>query len=99
MKSVLSLILAVSLSGCALTDSFVRKEVVVEYKYVVRKATDQQKTKPNPVPVIDVLKSNQLDLAKWIKDNEERQLRLESLLDELVKFYEQPVVEPSKSGE
>ena len=90
-NTILILAACLALAGC---DTFVRKEVVVEYKYVVRKATDQQKNKPDYPGAIDVAKANQLQLAEWIKQNEERSLRLESLIDTLISFYEkEPTVE------
>jgi hypothetical protein len=86
VKVIIAAILAMSLfSGCS---TFTRKEVVVETKYVVRQASAAQKSLP-PYPAgIDVKSANQLDLAKWITENEERQMRLERIIEELIKFYE-----------
>jgi hypothetical protein len=96
-NTILILAACLALAGC---DTFVRKEVVVEYKYVVRKATDQQKNKPEYPPAIDVSKANQLQLAEWIKQNEERGLRLESLIDTLISFYEkEPSVEEKTAAQ
>lgn len=90
MKNIILAIgLCLVLSGC---NTFVRKEVVVEYKYVVRKATDQQKNKPEFPTPIEIKTANQLQLAEWIKQTEERELRLEALIDTLITFYEK---EPS----
>ncbi len=93
---VLALALAALLSGCAMTDGFVRKEVVIEYKYVVRSASSAQKSLPPYPAALDVDNANQLALAEWIKANEERQLRLVSIIEELVKFYEQPVTKKER---
>jgi uncharacterized protein YceK len=88
-KIVLALAIAVlGLSGCA-TDSFVKKEVVIQYEYVIRKATDQQKALPDYPPVLDVETADQLGLAQWIADNEKRQLDLESIIKRLIEYYEQ----------
>ncbi len=92
MKSLfLILALSLSLSGCSNTNPFVRKEIVVEYKYVIRSATLAQKEKPKYPDAIDVITADQLSLATWIKQSEERQIRLEAIIDELVEFYEKPV--------
>lgn len=89
MKRLLLILVAtLALTGC---ETFVRKEVVIEYKYVVRKATDQQKNKPDYPAPIDLESANQLDLANWLKSSEERQFRLEAIVDGLVTFYEQAV--------
>lgn len=102
MKKIIIAVLAISLfTGCAhLTkdekaEQAASKEtvtkVVTEYKYVVRTATKAQKTLPNYASPLDVSKSTQLDLATWITKNEERQLRLEAIIKELIDFYEQTV--------
>lgn len=66
-------------------------KVVVEYKYVVRTATKAQKAMPEYTAPIDVVSATQLDLATWITKNEERTLRLEAIIKELIDFYEQTV--------
>jgi hypothetical protein len=87
MKLLLSLLLVIGLTGC---ETFVRKEVVVQHDYIVRKATDQQKALP-PFPApINVLTADQLALAQWIADSERRQLDLESIIRRLIEFYEAP---------
>jgi hypothetical protein len=91
MKRTLIAICALMLSACAFDDAFVRKEVVTETVYVVRKATDQQKALP-PMPTsIDVTKASQTDLAQWLADSERRMLDLEAIIRNLVDFYEKPV--------
>jgi uncharacterized protein YceK len=96
MKRILIVLAAtLALSGC---ETFVRKEVVVEYKYVVRKATDQQKDKPAYPTPIDLDTANQLDLANWLKLSEERQFRLEAIIDGLVTFYEQTVTDGERTA-
>lgn len=73
------------LSGCG---TFKRKEVVIETQYIVRKASEAQKVLPPYPSPIDVKTADQLGLAQWIASNEERQLRLEALIRELIAFYE-----------
>lgn len=91
MKWFIIILACVFLPGC---ETFVRKEVVVETKYVVRKATAQQKTiPPFPAP-INVATADQLALAEWIAQSERRQYDLESIISRLIEFYEQePVVD------
>lgn len=92
MKYLLLAVL-VFLAGC---DTIPRKEVVVQHNYVVRTATQQQKTiPPYPAP-INVLKADQSALAQWIVDNERRQLDLESIIRRLIEFYEAPVTPEEK---
>ena len=91
MKTIAALILTLVLSGCALTDGFVRKEVVVETQYIVRKATDQQKALPPQPTPIDVATADQSALAEWIVRTEQRVLDLEAIIKRLVEFYEKPV--------
>jgi hypothetical protein len=100
MKTVAALILTLMLSGCAFTDGFVRKEVVIQKEYVIRKATDQQKALP-PFPTpLNVETADQIALAQWIADNEKRQLDLESIIKRLIEFYERtPTVEEKKAIE
>lgn len=88
MKLLLTLLLALSLVGC---DTFVRKEVVIQHDYIVRKATDQQKALPPFPAAINVITADQLTLAQWIADSEKRQLDLESIIRRLIEFYEAPV--------
>jgi hypothetical protein len=99
MKTIATLILMLMLSGCA-TDAFVRKEVVIQKEYVIRKATDQQKVLP-PFPTpLNIETADQLALAQWIVDNEKRQLDLESIIKRLIEFYERtPTVEEKKAIE
>lgn len=79
---------ALLLTGCGATDFFVRKEVVIQHEYVVRKATDQQKVLPAYPANIDVQTADQIQLSQWIADNEKRQLDLESIIKRLIEFYE-----------
>ena len=96
MKTLIALILTLTLSGCAVTDAFVRKEVVVETQYVIRKATDQQKALPPQPTPIDVATADQIALAEWIARTEQRVLDLEAIIKRLVEFYEKPVSEEEK---
>ena len=84
---LLVIALALALTGCA-TDSFVRKEVVVQYEYVIRKATDQQKALPEYPTPLNLDTADQSNLAQWIADSEKRQLDLESIIKRLVEYYE-----------
>ncbi len=96
MKLLAALILTLTLSGCALTDGFVNKEVVVETQYIVRKATDQQKALPAQPTPIDVATADQSALAEWIVRTEQRVLDLEAIIKRLVEFYEKPVTEAER---
>lgn len=89
-RMLIAVVAALALAGC---DTFVRKEVVVETRYVVRKATDQQKALP-PFPTpINVVTADQLALAEWIAQSEKRQYDLESIIKRLIEFYEKAPTE------
>lgn len=90
IKTLTSLAVALALVGCANTNGFVTKEVVVQYQYVTRTATDQQKRIPPYPATINPTTASQLELAEWIKQSEERQWQLETIITELVRFYEKP---------
>ena len=96
MKALLTLMLAGVLSGCAMTDGFVRKEVVIQTEYVLRKATDQQKAIPPQPSPIDVNTADQSALAEWIVRTEQRMMDLESIIKRLIEFYEKPVTEAER---
>lgn len=89
MKVILVLLLALFVSGCGT----VKHEVVTKNIYIVRTAIDDQKRLP-PYPTnIDIETATQVDLAEWIAASEKRQWDLESIIAELIKFYEQPAGE------
>jgi hypothetical protein len=94
MKSLASLLVILSLVGCS---TFTQKEVLVQNVYVVRSASAAQKTIPPYNDPIDVSKATQIDLSKWIVASEKRTWELESLIAELIKFYEQPVTEADRA--
>ena len=96
MKKHIIILSALLLSGCSFSSMFVQKEVVVETKYVVRTASAAQKEIPPYPQAANPETANQLDLAKWIRDSEQRTWRLESIIEELVKFYEAPVTEEER---
>lgn len=85
------IVTALLLSGCSLTNPFVRKEVVVETRYIIRQATDQQKALPPQPTPIDVATADQTALAEWIVQTERRVLDLEAVIKRLIEFYEKPV--------
>lgn len=91
MKLILILALSILISGCASSRIETQKEIVIEYQYIIRTASAAQKAKPAYAQDINVKTATQLDLANWIKSNEERASRLESIIDELIKFYERPM--------
>lgn len=92
MKNIIiALIAAASLAACGTTGKFVDTKVVTKTEYIVRVATDAQKTIPSYTPTINPDTASQSDLAEWITASEERQWRLEVLIQELIKFYERPV--------
>jgi hypothetical protein len=88
MRSLLLIPVLLALVGC---ETFVKRETVVETRYVVRTAVEDQKRLPPYPPPIDVKTASQLELAQWILASEERQWRLEAIIAELIKFYEKPV--------
>lgn len=96
MKALMIAVLAASLTGCAFPDAFVRKEVVVETHYVVRKATAEQKKLPSQPEPIDVDTADQSALADWIVRSENRTMDLESIIKRLIEFYEKPVTDAER---
>lgn len=88
MKFLLVPLIVLLLSGC---ETLVKRETVVETRYIVRTAVEDQKRLPPYPPPIDVKTASQLELAQWITASEERQWRLEAIIAELIKFYEKPV--------
>jgi PBP1b-binding outer membrane lipoprotein LpoB len=95
MKYLVAIIAALMLTGCFGTFE-TKRDVVTETKYVVRTASAAQKQIPVYPAPIDVQTANQLELAQWIIANEKRQMDLESLIKELISFYEQPVTKEEK---
>ncbi len=89
MKLLTTLALALLLTGCF--ETVPKKEIVIEYEYIVRRASPELKMLPPQPQAIDPTKANQLDLADWIVANEARMLRLEAIIESLIKFYEAPV--------
>lgn len=95
MKVLLIAVLAILLSGCTTT---IRKEVVIETRYVVRTASEAQKRlPPHPAP-INVDTATQSDLAEWIAQSERRALDLEAIIRRLVEFYEMKPTEDEKKA-
>lgn len=94
MKIIVSVLAALLLSGCFGTTP--QKEVVVRYEYIVRKASPELKQLPPQPKDINPATANQLDLADWIVANEARSLRLEAIIDSLIKFYEAPAPKPTE---
>jgi uncharacterized lipoprotein NlpE involved in copper resistance len=94
-RIILALAATLALAGC---DTFVRKEVVVETHYVVRKATDQQKALPPYPAPLNVATADQLSLADWIAQSEKRQYDLESIIKRLVEYYEQAPTPEEKAA-
>lgn len=89
MNNIIMIAMAgLALSGC---DTFVKKEVLIQNQYIVRTATADQKVVPPYPAAIDIMTADQIALAKWISASEERTWRLESIIKELVDFYEMPV--------
>ncbi len=88
MKIVLILSAVFFLVGCS---TMTKQEVVTKNVYIVRTAVEDQKRVPPYPSAIDVSTANQLELAEWIAASEKRQWDLESIIDELIKFYEKPV--------
>jgi len=82
------------LVGCETTKP--DTQVLIKKEYVVRTAPESLKSiPPYPAP-IDVKTANQIDLAKWMLDNEKYLLSLESQIKSLIEFYEKPVEEAVK---
>lgn len=88
MKLLTAALCALTLTACS---TFRDVEVVKEYHYVVRQATDQQKNLPPMPEPLDVTTADQSALATWILRSEQRMMDLESIIKRLVEFYERPV--------
>lgn len=100
MKRIILIVgAALLLAGCVTLpeDPYTRVEVVTETKYVIRKASDQQKALPAYPANIDVTTATQSELAEWIAQSERRQYDLESIIRRLIQFYEQAVTPEEKA--
>ena len=86
MKLLATLILSLSLTGCA---HFWKPErdVVVEQVYVVRIPPAETMKLPAPVPNLDVSKATQGDVAKWLVKKEDYTTSLEDKLKSIAKFF------------
>lgn len=96
MKLLVALTAAALLAGCGSLTT--RKEVVIETRYVLRKASEAQKQLPPQPAPIDVDKATQADLAEWIAQNEKRALDLEAIIRRLIQFYEMQPTEDEKKA-
>jgi outer membrane biogenesis lipoprotein LolB len=95
MKFIVAIMAVALLAGC---ETITRKEVVVETRYVVRKASEAQKQLPPYPPAINPDTATQTDLAEWIAQNEKRMLDLESIIRRLIQFYEMLPTEEEKKA-
>lgn len=88
MKYLL-LILALLLAGCGHNPIKPEEKVVVKTEYVLKIPPKEMMTLPPEVQPINVQDPNlkQSDAAKWIGKNEERTNKLENMLIELAKFF------------
>lgn len=93
MKILAGIMLTLFLVGCGTP----MKEVVVDTRYVVRTAVEDQKRIPEYPAPINVDTANQVELAAWIAATEERMWRLEAIIRNLILFYEAPVTEAEKN--
>lgn len=86
MKFILAFFVLVSLLGCETTP-----KIVIEKEYIVRTAPSNLKKLPDYPESIDLETADQIELSNWILLNEERQWKLETMINELIKFYEAPI--------
>lgn len=90
MKSLLLIISALFISGCANTN--LKKEIVVKTEYIVRTAPNQLKKLPNYPEPIDLANADQTTLALWINNSEDYITQLEDMIANLIAFYEKPII-------
>lgn len=86
------------LSGCANMGNFKNTEVLVQKEYIVRTAPDTLKALPPlPADLKDPNTASNSEVASWINDTEEYAANLESIIKNLIQFYEKPVTEQEKT--
>lgn len=98
MKNIISSIVIlclISLTGCATQK---QTEVLVKTQYIVRTAPTQLKTLPAYPAPINVETADQVALAKWINSTDGYIYDLESMITNLINFYEKPVDQPISTG-
>lgn len=90
MKKILAiLMIAFALGGCGAT--MPEKTVVVETKYVVRTALDEQKAPPVRDAILDIKPTTDSELALWISAQDEYTTLWKKKFNELILFYEKPI--------
>lgn len=87
MKLLITLLLAISLLGCAAwKPEKIEPLVVVQHEYILRIPPAEVMLLPPEVPQLDVDKAEQGDVAKWLYLYKDRMLALEGKLREVAKF-------------
>ena len=85
MKIILTLILAMLITGCA-TRPVKEPQILVKYKYVVTSIPSEMLEIPVPVRELDLSTATDQDAARWIISSEKRSLELEAKL-KAIKSY------------
>lgn len=93
MKTFISLLALVVLTGCASKNGFNNTEVLVSKQYVIRTAPDILKTLPPlPATLPNPNSATNSQVAIFINNTEEYITNLEAMISTLVDFYEKPVL-------
>lgn len=90
MKIFLSLLVVASLTGCATAPNIpVEPKVIIKFERVVATIPSDLLNIPEPIPnlPIEVLKSDDRAVAKWLLDSEDRMLSLEAQIRRIRELY------------
>lgn len=90
MKITYTLIALTALAGCATTPSIpVEPKSIIKIERVVTPIPSELLNIPDPIPnlPLDVIKSDDKAVAKWLLDSEERTLTLEAQIRRIRELY------------
>lgn len=90
MKVIYPLLMTVVLAGCATTPSIpIEPKTIIKFERVVTPIPSELLNIPDPIPnlPLEVLKSDDKAVAKWLLDSEERTLSLEAQIRRIRELY------------
>lgn len=98
MKTIIALLLALSVIGCAHNEVKPEPQIVVKQEYIIKLPPAELLKIPPKVADLDVDKAQQSDVAKWIAETVDRMDSLENQVIGIGKFFsdEQKKLEPKR---
>lgn len=92
MKTVLAILLATALTGCAGGAGW-RQEpsVIVQYKTEYITIPEDHLVIPDDIPMVDLKTATQKTIAKWIADKEERSIEMEKKLRKIKELQDERI--------